>query len=409
MKRYFFLILLYFIVCDSYSQTEWCNFEINSAFKISIPSTIELRHKEDTYTNLKSYKYEQSKYNDSIIIFQQKNLSNMSKEGFNKYCRIIITYSKGNHNDYLNANESPALTQEDYKTFNEEIQFQVRNAKLLNIQSIKWRKIGDICALVSSYRRVGAYKTPIQVKIFYLANNNEVAEILMSYKESEADIWAADFEKIINSFRWNNLQLAVDDTTSLCQNVGAINDSDISASTIFYIIVFFIIAFICYLLILFSKYKGSLSPQKEEPIKKQNTFDLSHKDKAIISQNTIGTVDSKQIELNLINLIRAKFKNEPLPISIIMAPQDQDVKSENIYKPIIIVNSGERTYVGYSVPKEFIQNNISRYTVTKYPQNGCIVWPHRKGKIARRGKMEEGFQKLLEAYLNINYSFLRVA
>ncbi len=53
-------------------------------------------------------------------------------------------------------------------------------------------------------------------------------------------------------------------------------------------------------------------------------------------------------------------------------------------------------YVNYEL--KTIANNI--YPIIRAPKKGCIVWPHRRKQIARRGYTEETFEKYLTKYLS---------
>ena len=56
----------------------------------------------------------------------------------------------------------------------------------------------------------------------------------------------------------------------------------------------------------------------------------------------------------------------------------------------------EECYVNYNI--ESIYNEA--YPIMLTPQKGCIVWPHRRRQIARRGYKEEVFQKKLSKYIS---------
>lgn len=60
-----------------------------------------------------------------------------------------------------------------------------------------------------------------------------------------------------------------------------------------------------------------------------------------------------------------------------------------------IVDNFEIQYVDYLIPPLVQDKNNWKYPVTKYPENGCIVFPYRRKNIARRGFSEARFQKYL--------------
>ena len=55
-------------------------------------------------------------------------------------------------------------------------------------------------------------------------------------------------------------------------------------------------------------------------------------------------------------------------------------------------------YVNYEIPP--IKTEDESYAIVRMPKRGCIVWPYRRGTIARRGYMELDFEKRLKYYFN---------
>jgi hypothetical protein len=55
-------------------------------------------------------------------------------------------------------------------------------------------------------------------------------------------------------------------------------------------------------------------------------------------------------------------------------------------------------YVNYDIPS--INTKDDSYAIVRMPKKGCIVWPYRRGTIARRGYMELDFEKRLKCYFN---------
>lgn len=55
-------------------------------------------------------------------------------------------------------------------------------------------------------------------------------------------------------------------------------------------------------------------------------------------------------------------------------------------------------FVNYEIPS--IKTKDESYAIVRMPKKGCIVWPYRRGTIARRGYMELDFEKRLKYYFN---------
>lgn len=54
----------------------------------------------------------------------------------------------------------------------------------------------------------------------------------------------------------------------------------------------------------------------------------------------------------------------------------------------------EECYVNYDINI----NTSDTYPIVRSPRKGCIIWPHRRRQIARRGYTEEGFQNRLSPF-----------
>jgi len=56
----------------------------------------------------------------------------------------------------------------------------------------------------------------------------------------------------------------------------------------------------------------------------------------------------------------------------------------------------EECYANYDINTVCSQN---QYVLLRYPSRGTIIWPHRRGIIARRGYTEKSFESLLKSYI----------
>ena len=65
-----------------------------------------------------------------------------------------------------------------------------------------------------------------------------------------------------------------------------------------------------------------------------------------------------------------------------------------------IIDDFEIQHVDYFIPPFVQDKNNWKYPVTKYPENGCIVFPYRRKAIARRGFSEANFQNYLQDIFN---------
>ena len=84
----------------------WMNYEFSTAFTLSVPNTVELRNKNDLYSQeVKDVEWRGYKINLNNVAFQQKGLAINAPEAFETYCRILVNYEKGDVGDFYKARE----------------------------------------------------------------------------------------------------------------------------------------------------------------------------------------------------------------------------------------------------------------------------------------------------------------
>lgn len=77
---------------------EWNTYQYKDKYSVSVPSTIELRRENDTYTQLLNdiqgniIGFQVTSTSNNRVIFQQVGLSTNKHEYKTKYCRILIDY-----------------------------------------------------------------------------------------------------------------------------------------------------------------------------------------------------------------------------------------------------------------------------------------------------------------------------
>ena len=183
---------------------DWTNYTVNNAFILSVPPTIELRHDYDIYTQrLKDMKLN---VNSDVVVFQQNGLANATDSSKNKYCRIMIQYIDGNYNDYYRATETDYIDTDTKGFLYEMAEAELGTSHFIGDVNYAWTSVGKIKALKTSYTRSGFDgASPVACQIYLLFNNKEMVKIVMSYRESESNIWKSDFEKIVKTFNWKQI------------------------------------------------------------------------------------------------------------------------------------------------------------------------------------------------------------
>lgn len=180
---------------------EWKCYQVYDAFELSVPPTVELRNEYDSYTKMLNDILNISSEN---VVFQQKELSKLSKDAYGKYCRIICQYVSGEIGDFLKANEAEPIDEELIQVIHEMVGAELApGMTIMGDIDIDWVSNGSVNAIRAKYLRTGANgRGPVQCQIFLLFNNSEAVKVILSYRQSEYDIWNDDFEKVIYSFNW---------------------------------------------------------------------------------------------------------------------------------------------------------------------------------------------------------------
>ena len=184
--------------------TNWSRYNGGTAYSIAVPPTVELRDARDAYSQ--TLRRLNLNYNGGGVVFQQKGLARQEQSAYNKYCRIMIQYVHGNYGEYLNSTETETLDSEWKAVLDQLVSNNVGTAaRLIGSYSYKWTTINGAKCVQIDYRRTGSnfdVTIPVVCRMAIFQNNNEMVIMTLSYREKEAGLWKADFEKVFKSFRW---------------------------------------------------------------------------------------------------------------------------------------------------------------------------------------------------------------
>lgn len=178
---------------------DWARYTFyDGSLSLSVPPTVELRTKNDKYQDY-------THGTDGVIIFQQKYLSNMAKEGLDRYCRVMIQYVKGEKGDFLKYYESEEIDYELRCFFRELVVQEVSSLyDLIGEPSYRWVNVNGYNAVEIKWRRSGSNNYTTSCKMYLLFNDDEMSKIIISYRDQEKNIWLPDFDNIIKTFNWVN-------------------------------------------------------------------------------------------------------------------------------------------------------------------------------------------------------------
>lgn len=179
----------------------WKYFHSN-LISLSIPPTMEIRRHDDPYT-IWLYR-DGGTASEHDVIFQQKGLANMTDEGHATYARILIDYYK-NH-DLENAyhhDESPELTSEDIEDLNYIVKNNIYPYRFATNPTFKWIDVGGNKIIEGVYKRMGNDGI-VNCRFYLIQNYDDAVTIVLSYRDSDKDVYEEDFEKIIRTFKWKH-------------------------------------------------------------------------------------------------------------------------------------------------------------------------------------------------------------
>jgi len=192
-------------------QEGWQTIYIKDVGSFDIPPTMEI--KDNNYTSYYDEIKKVKVYDEIKLVAQQKGLNNNSKEGFEKYARVIVTNLKSP----LGEMESLYF---DFSTFTESEMTEIDNVyklqseqelKMIDMKMIEWypakfEKINGMSSLHISYKRQMKDQPFVIVHMYIFHNKDLIPQLTLSYRQSEEYYWKSDFEKILKSFKITNIR-----------------------------------------------------------------------------------------------------------------------------------------------------------------------------------------------------------
>jgi curved DNA-binding protein CbpA len=184
----------------------WTRIYINDLGSIDIPPTMEVQG--GPYKEIWDPIKKQIGFNTDKLTIQQKGLSLLEKDGFQKYARVIIGTEVGRLGDFnrLDFNIEGISTSE-IKELNSILKasvidsFKGTGLKLTEWLPINFEKINGMSCIRIGYIRQLNNNPTVMVNIFQFHNNDRMHKLTLSYRISETAYWKKDYEIILDSFR----------------------------------------------------------------------------------------------------------------------------------------------------------------------------------------------------------------
>lgn len=186
-----------------YPGEDWERYEIARSFSIHVPKTMEMRHENDEYTQ--TINSMNVPISSADVVFQQKSLSTLSTDAYSTYARIMINHYDTSSDPVERHNESQILSPEDKRVLKDLVDDETLPFSYVEEPTFRWINIAGTKAIEAKYKRAGT-KGPVVCRIYLLPNYDEMVKIIVSYRESDANIWKSDLENVIKTFKWNKLK-----------------------------------------------------------------------------------------------------------------------------------------------------------------------------------------------------------
>lgn len=195
---------------------DWTLYEIENIGQIAVPPTLELRDdnswtalaKEIVNDNIITHK--KIEINKSQLVFQPKGTDKFTEEALSKYARIMIYYSKGEPGDFYKWNKKFDFSDKEYKELNEYYKNELDklmttlDGEIIEWYPLKFGNINGLSYMKVSFTRQTKNNPIVKVIRYNFFNWDEAMEITLSYRLSEMEIWASDFNKVINTFEFKS-------------------------------------------------------------------------------------------------------------------------------------------------------------------------------------------------------------
>jgi hypothetical protein len=213
MKKTISLAICILVTAISFSQSiEFDNYRILGVGSISIPNNLELQsgnYKKFSDGISEKLGYEVS---DNRIIFQQKGLNDLAKQGFASYVRVIIETEIGNFGDYDKLSTKFTATPQEISEISKEFKSQAQQGfagtglKLRTWYGTSVVTLNGRTALKVSYLRQLNDQPYVLVNMYRFQNNDRLHTLTLSYRQSDEATWQPLLTKITNSFNITNIR-----------------------------------------------------------------------------------------------------------------------------------------------------------------------------------------------------------
>ena len=116
---------------------------------------------------------------------------------------MTIFHATGTPGDAESHNQAPDITPADKEALRPLIDHEVSPYSFIEHPTYRWVDIAGTKAIEASYSRTSD-DGPVSCRLYMLQNYDEIAKVVVTYREKDAHLWKDDLEKVISTFEWNN-------------------------------------------------------------------------------------------------------------------------------------------------------------------------------------------------------------
>lgn len=216
-KRLFAIICVLVLsgVAVSAQNEMWETVSIPGICTFQIPPTLEIQ--KGTYKKINDQFRKIILEIDTTpdrVVAQPKGINDFDPAALKRYCRVIVETERGSRGDYGKLDEALSLSESELKELDKEMKSQMQQAAaalstakgmkmtILSWQGTKITRVNGVDALLTTYTRSTNDAPSVLVRMYRIQNNDCLHTITISYRESESNLWAADLDKIIGTFKF---------------------------------------------------------------------------------------------------------------------------------------------------------------------------------------------------------------
>lgn len=179
---------------DRQTKSNWTRTAIPGVGTIDVPSTLEVQEGQ-----LRAM----SGVNNGLIL-QQKGLNAQTQASLGTYVRVMVeTFPADSPGDFRRAGTKIRYSSAEMDEISTSLRLQ---AEMPEITILQWGtpkvvEINGVTAICVEYSRAYKSNTPANVAVYMFEDYDRIHKLTLSYRASESDMWAADLQRVVQSFR----------------------------------------------------------------------------------------------------------------------------------------------------------------------------------------------------------------